>query len=84
MLTGSYVLRLGLMTAAAYAALTALLGVLAFRRLTRPLRRLAVRMRGAWDQWRRPGTRVAEEVEYLPPPQQGQAPRPPRVVVWRF
>jgi Zn-dependent protease len=45
--------------------------------------RLAVRMRGAWDQWRRPSKHV--EVEYLPPQAARQAaPRPPRVVVWRF
>ncbi|HXU81650.1 MAG TPA: M50 family metallopeptidase [Polyangia bacterium] len=46
---------------------------------------MAVRMRGAWDEWRRPGTRrVAEQVEYLPPGHDRPERRPPRVVVWRF
>jgi Zn-dependent protease len=45
--------------------------------------RMAVRMRGAWDEWRRPSKQV--EVEYLPPQAPRQAPpRSPRVVVWRF
>jgi Zn-dependent protease len=43
---------------------------------------LAVRMRGAWDEWRRPSKEI--EVEYLPPETPRRAPpRPPRVVVWR-
>lgn len=46
---------------------------------------MAVRMRGAWDQWRRPGGRqVAEQVEYLPPGHDRQERRPPQVVIWRF
>jgi Zn-dependent protease len=42
--------------------------------------RLAVRMRGGWDDWRAGPPRV-QPVEYIPPPKQQ---RPPRVVVWRF
>lgn len=45
MLEASYVLRLGLVTAAGYVLLAALVGVVAFRRLTRPLRNLQQRMR---------------------------------------
>lgn len=45
--------------------------------------RMAVRMRGAWDEWRQPSKEV--EVEYLPPETPRRAPpRPPRVVVWRL
>jgi Zn-dependent protease len=44
---------------------------------------MAVRMRGAWDEWRRPSKEV--EVEYLPPETPRRAPpRAPRVVVWRL
>jgi Zn-dependent protease len=43
--------------------------------------RLAVRMRGQWDDWRGTPRRV-EAVEYIPPPPRS-GPRPPRVVVWR-
>jgi len=44
---------------------------------------MAVRMRGAWDEWRRPSKEI--EVEYLPPEAPRSAPhRPPRVVIWRF
>jgi Zn-dependent protease len=43
---------------------------------------MAVRMRGAWDEWRRPSKHV--QVEYLPPETpRPAAPRQPRVVVWR-
>lgn len=44
--------------------------------------RLAVRMRGGWDEWRGTPRRV-EAVEYIPPPPRPN-PRAPRVVVWRF
>jgi len=44
--------------------------------------RVAVRMRGGWDDWRGTPRRV-EAVEYIPPPRPA-GPRPPRVVVWRF
>jgi Zn-dependent protease len=43
--------------------------------------RLAVRMRGGWDEWRGTPRRV-EAVEYIPPPRSTS--RPPRVVVWRW
>jgi Zn-dependent protease len=45
--------------------------------------RLAVRMRGGWDDWRGGAPRQVPAVEYIPPPGR-QGPRPPRVVVWRL
>jgi len=44
--------------------------------------RLAVRMRGGWDDWRGTPRRV-EPVEYIPPPRSAPS-RPPRVVVFRW